>query len=747
MSNYHNFDLEFFKSSNAYSLKIRSFAGEAKHDVFLPFTSREIEEFVSEIEGSVHGRESNNTVKKFGKILFDALFQSDIRAIYKSTLDQANAKGDGLRLRFHFQELAEFYHIPWEYLYQSLTNQFVALNRQTPIVRYLDMPRGIQPLRIQPPLRILVIISSPTELAYLDVDEEKQKILKALSSLKNRNLVEVCWLETATVAELQQILRQNKYHVFHFIGHGEFDSHAKQGWLAFEDENELTDRVYAEQLGAILSNHPSLRLVVLNSCQGARSSLVDPFASTAIALVTHGIPAVVAMQFKISDTAAIKFATGFYGSVADGLPVDAAVTEARVGIYSEEDNTVEWGTPVLFMRSSDGMLFDIPQEKASPASESDSNAGKRNIRRRLIIKNRKLKVIARIFTVFILGLVPVFLFTTKQERQIYLKLTAPTFNLILDYDDYNRKLEKQKELLNGTQVDMRAFSIEGFSPFLIAYQNDTEGLTNYTVTPSAIEGSDVEFGIIERNFSITSLTFREQTVFSVGVGKYSTTFDFEPVPCQFDSLWEVDMTIDFGGSFRMKTETANVAPNDNKKLLRTEDLQNAKFLIANDSHIQTFTNFKKWFRVQFDKDSIQTNVLLRDLSLINFNTNRFDHDSKQEIPTLTTGSYSISGSESNEMHPISSQSTFSFVAKKLKLIALKTKNDAIDSEIVGSFSAFEIRRFGEFRNILPSYLSILWGSTAGKVVCGIYITLLLRVLLGVQLFKKLMEIVKSNPLH
>jgi hypothetical protein len=80
---------------------------------------------------------------------------------------------------------------------------------------------------------------------------------------------------------------------------------------------------------------------------------------------------VVAMQFEISDDAAITFATEFYSSMVDGFPVDAAVTEARKSI--REMSSVEWGTPVLYMRSPDGALFDL-QGRAVPEPVHDHSA-------------------------------------------------------------------------------------------------------------------------------------------------------------------------------------------------------------------------------------------------------------------------------------------------------------------------------------------------------------------------------------
>ena len=61
-----------------------------------------------------------------------------------------------------------------------------------------------------------------------------------------------------------------------------------------------------------LDDQVQLQLVVLNSCQGARTTLADPFAGVATTLIQSGVPAVVAMQFEISDEAAIVFAEELY---------------------------------------------------------------------------------------------------------------------------------------------------------------------------------------------------------------------------------------------------------------------------------------------------------------------------------------------------------------------------------------------------------------------------------------------------
>ena len=104
--------------------------------------------------------------------------------------------------------------------------------------------------------------------------------------------------------------------------------------LLLEDEQGRGRPVSGADLGVILHDARTLRLAVLNACEGARTSASDPFAGTAQSLVQQGIPAVIAMQFEITDEAAITFAQSFYAALVDGYPVDAALAEARKAIFA-----------------------------------------------------------------------------------------------------------------------------------------------------------------------------------------------------------------------------------------------------------------------------------------------------------------------------------------------------------------------------------------------------------------------------
>ena len=117
-----------------------------------------------------------------------------------------------------------------------------------------------------------------------------------------------------------------------------------------------------------------MRLAVLNACEAGRTDPADPFAGVADTLVRRGIPAVIAMQFEVSDDAAVEFAPALYGALAAGRPVDEAVAEARKAMYTI--SPLEWATPVLYLRADDAHLFDITQHTPPYSSTATANVEK-----------------------------------------------------------------------------------------------------------------------------------------------------------------------------------------------------------------------------------------------------------------------------------------------------------------------------------------------------------------------------------
>jgi hypothetical protein len=374
-----NFDLLFSKvDDKTYHVRvIGSSAGSASAQFTNPFSDLELENLKLRLGQSRRSMRRIHApqlapARAFGERLFDTVFAEGVRDRYHASFGQVTAER-GLRIRLRLTDVPEIACWPWEFLYDSTRANFLALSKRTPVVRYLDLPEAVKPLEASPPLRILLMVSSPTDYDPLDVEQEVGNVRQSLAEVIAKGFVVVERVDVAALSRLQRMLSEGTYHIFHFIGHGALSSETSEGVLMFEDERERGRPVAASTLGVLLRDHPSLRVAVLNACEGARTFEDDAFSGTAQKLVQQGVPAVVAMQSPISDDAAIRFSHEFYAALGYGHPVDCALAEARKAIYSEIDE-LEWATPVLYMRADDAGIFATPP-RVEPLIAPDTRAG------------------------------------------------------------------------------------------------------------------------------------------------------------------------------------------------------------------------------------------------------------------------------------------------------------------------------------------------------------------------------------
>lgn len=296
--------------------------------------------------------------REFGAKLYNALFRGDVQRLLDLTRGSVQASASrGLRIRLSFEnsrdDMVHVMSLPWELLAESASADPISVSRRYPLVRALDVMMPAVPAPFSPPFKVLVLVASPKGVPALDLEAEKANLTKEWAGLPG---VKVTWMR-GVFEDVRRFLDQEDPHVLHFMGHGNFEN--GQGVLLFETREGNARAVSGAELGMLLKDEPSLRLVFLNACKTAMvgtTSASGAFAGVATALVRAGVTAVLAMQFPISDRAAIVFSNTFYASLIDGQPVDGAVGEARKEVFAPLH--AEWATPVLFMRSKDGVLFD-----------------------------------------------------------------------------------------------------------------------------------------------------------------------------------------------------------------------------------------------------------------------------------------------------------------------------------------------------------------------------------------------------
>jgi hypothetical protein len=181
----------------SYTVNVRSPAGEATSSMQFPFdqptlTNRLQALQIALLRSSVTRRRiaspESRTVQEFGQELWKALFAGDVLSRYEASRLEAKHQEAGIRIKFRCDD-PHLASLPWEYLFDPVRGDFVALSAGTPLVRYIPLPEAMPPLRVAPPIRILAIGVSPSDLDGLDIERERSRLTAALEPIQQKGLV------------------------------------------------------------------------------------------------------------------------------------------------------------------------------------------------------------------------------------------------------------------------------------------------------------------------------------------------------------------------------------------------------------------------------------------------------------------------------------------------------------------------------------------------------------------------------
>ncbi len=377
--NYDNFDIWIERERNGrYAVVL--YPPSLTDDEYLSeeISSQDLASIWEEFDKNKSTREQ---LEKVGRVLFNSLFHGNI--LNKYNLEFGKIRDDdskGLRIRLFIKD-PTMARLPWELLFDPSKNRFLATWIKTPVVRYLRVSDENRGLNILPPLKVLVAIPS---FSGLNVVEEERIIRSAFAEMEKKRMVQLEFMtDRVSIVTITNVLKEKgPFHIFHFIGHGCFKKGEDDGYLLVNrdpvgdesDSDALIDVEDLEQLSAedfadLFQNHSTLKLVVLNSCLGAKASQTKPLSGIVPRLFAREIPAVVAMQYPIMNEAALRFAAQFYGSLCKGYQrglIDVAVTGARNLMHIKGRSELSFATPVLFMRSDSGAIFDLRIDEPEP---------------------------------------------------------------------------------------------------------------------------------------------------------------------------------------------------------------------------------------------------------------------------------------------------------------------------------------------------------------------------------------------
>lgn len=311
-------------------------------------------------------------LRSTGESLFRWATPGSVESHLRIAWDRADRQSRGLRIRLSI-DAPEVNVWPWELLHDPVRDHPFATSISTPLVRFLDQADefgGLANQLSELPLDLLLIIPHTPDL---DLAREQALIEEAIAPLGGA--VKLHALEgIVTRGALADALMGGRFDIVHFSGHGGFT--AGRGYIALNRANGMPDWVEGATLGRLLANHPSLKLAILNACATGQVDEGRAFQGLAPQLVRRGIPAVVAMQYNLTDQAALTFAREFYRQLSLGEnagQVDLAVTHARNMLAVRSAADVSFAAPVIYTHAPDGVIFRLPRNAEAGSSVDPSS--------------------------------------------------------------------------------------------------------------------------------------------------------------------------------------------------------------------------------------------------------------------------------------------------------------------------------------------------------------------------------------
>jgi hypothetical protein len=308
----------------------------------------------------------------YGRLLTEALFADPVvKDKFVDFRNQARLLNAALRLRLMIGPSApELHNLRWETLCDPENGSFLCTNTNLYFSRYLSSSE-CRPIRLRSKGRMnaLVMIASPSDLhdyslQDIDVNEEFKRIDSALGGIAATHLTGGQPARHATLDAMIKCMREKEFDILYLVCHGEFVEKDQDTFLYLEDENGRAKLVPGSEFVNRLKDMQQQlqpRLIVLVSCESAGNSVPGrdgALASLGPRLAQCGIPAVIAMQYRVSFETIQKFMPAFFEELQNSEgEIDRAFTLARDSV---RDQVMDFWVPVLFLRLAKGFLWSSP---------------------------------------------------------------------------------------------------------------------------------------------------------------------------------------------------------------------------------------------------------------------------------------------------------------------------------------------------------------------------------------------------
>ncbi|MFN9399866.1 MAG: tetratricopeptide repeat protein [Dolichospermum sp.] len=396
--------------------------GDGEYDIIItdPFTpqeERELEWYFEEwlvypMVDKIKAESAKNSVKTYGKRLFDQVFQN--RQAY-SKYQQLRNNLSQVQIEI-VSKTPEFQALHWEALQdpdfrRPLAVDCVMLRKSVnPAVGSVNLPTS-------PVINLLVVVARPDEEKDVGYRTISRPMLELIENGKLRVNVEL--LRPGTYQALSEHLEEkgaNFYHIIHLDMHGALLTHEQvqkpsavnrylfkgrygrddlqpfegvKAFLAFEGESQgKVDLVEASELADLLTGK-GIPVCILNACQSGKQvksplpqNNVETFHGTSLQntttslqnteeevretslgsrLMSAGMQMVVAMGYSVTVTAAKLMMEHLYKHLFADKPITEAIRLSRLKLFNDKErkayfNTLiqleDWLLPVVYYKQA-----------------------------------------------------------------------------------------------------------------------------------------------------------------------------------------------------------------------------------------------------------------------------------------------------------------------------------------------------------------------------------------------------------
>jgi internalin A len=308
-------------------------------------------------------------IAELGDLLYAAVLGPPVQGHFDQAFREAKEQGKGLRIRLELDEqhrLADGTRsaaLPWEFLHDNRRpDYFLATHPDLTLSRFVPLGKPASRPRVSLPLKVLFVASTPEDLAPVFTESALEAVRREFGEMIREGRVVIEILEQPSKRSLVEAIEAKAPHVLHFMGHARFREEGSE--LALVDAASQVHWLRQDELQILFATWRPY-LTVLIACQGAAESLAWAFVGLAQRIVDHNIQ-VVAMQFEVTNQAAMGFTRELYKQLAIGEPIDVAVQQSRRSfLVGDLPVSRDFGAAVLHLRSPDGVILP-PAETPPP---------------------------------------------------------------------------------------------------------------------------------------------------------------------------------------------------------------------------------------------------------------------------------------------------------------------------------------------------------------------------------------------